>query len=152
MGAAGPRWAVVDELVHELGSLRAVVQEVEAEPDLAEHDVALELRTSLARAADTIHLVIGGAEGLVSQARRCIAEAQEVGRRARLVLERSRATHRQSRSLRDDTRALHEHGRAVLEEARAQVRRGERRVDALKQIRESRPAAPGAARGRDAKS
>ena len=85
MGAAGPRWAVVDELVHELGSLRAVVQEVEAEPDLVEHDVALELRTSLARAADTIHLVIGGDEGLVSQARRCIAEAQEVGRRARLV-------------------------------------------------------------------
>ena len=104
MGAAGPRWAVVDELVHELGSLRAVVQEVEAEPDLVEHDVALELRTSLARAADTIHLVIGGDEGLVSQARRCIAEAKEVGARARVAVERSRATHHDTRSIRERTR------------------------------------------------
>ena len=126
MGAAGPRWAVVDELVHELGSLRAVVQEVEAEPDLAEHDVALELRTSLARAADTIHLVIGGDEGLVAQARRCIAEAKEVGARARLAVERSRATHHDTRSIRERTRA--------------QVQQTKRHIDDLQGMRDANDA------------
>ena len=64
MGAAGPRWEVVDELIHELGSLRAVIQNIEvAEPDLADDDVTVELRACLARAADTIHLVIGGDAG-----------------------------------------------------------------------------------------
>jgi hypothetical protein len=87
-----PRWVVVDKLVHELGSLRAVVQEVEARPEMAENDVTLELRASLARAADTIHLVIGGDEGMLSQAWRCIAEAQEVGGRARVAFERARAS------------------------------------------------------------
>ena len=122
MGAASPRWAVVDELVHELGSLRAVVQEFEAQPDLAEQDVALELRASLARAADTIHLVIGGDEGLVSQARRCIAEAREVGTRARLAVERSRATHHDARTLRERTRA--------------QVQQTKRHIEDLRDIRD----------------
>jgi hypothetical protein len=87
-----PRWVVVDKLVHELGSLRAVVQEVEARPEMAENDLTQELRASLARAADTIHLVIGGDEGMLSQAWRCIAEAQEVGSRARVAFARTRAS------------------------------------------------------------
>ena len=124
--AATPRWAVVDELVHELGSLRAVVQEFEAHPDLAEHDVALELRASLARAADTIHLVIGGDEGLVSQARRCIAEAQEVSARARLAVERSRATHHDTRAIRERTRA--------------QVEQAKRHIDDLQEMRDANDA------------
>jgi hypothetical protein len=60
-----------------------VVQELEAQPRLAEDGVTLELRSSLARAADTIHLVIGGDETLVSKARRCIAEARELANRGR---------------------------------------------------------------------
>jgi phage replication-related protein YjqB (UPF0714/DUF867 family) len=100
-----PRWAVVDKLVHELGSLRAVVQECEAEPQVAEDDVATELRASLARAADTIHLVIGGNDAMVAQAWRTIAEAQEVGARARLVLERSRARGEHARVIRNRARA-----------------------------------------------
>lgn len=100
-----PRWAVVDKLVHELGSLRAVVQECEAEPQVAEDDVATELRASLARAADTIHLVIGGNDAMVAQAWRTIAEAQEVGDRARLVLERSRARGEHARVIRNRARA-----------------------------------------------
>ena len=95
-----PRWTVVDKLVHELGSLRAVVQEVEAEAELADADVSLELRTSLARAADTVHLVIGGDEAMLAQAWRTIAEAQEVGTRARAAIERSHATGRHSRVVR----------------------------------------------------
>ena len=100
-----PRWAVVDKLVHELGSLRAVAQECEAEPQIAEDDVATELRASLARAADTIHLVIGGNEAMVAQAWRTIAEAREVGARARLVLERSRARGEYARVIHNHTRA-----------------------------------------------
>lgn len=122
MGAASPRWAVVDELVHQLGSLRAVVQEVEAQPDFADDDVVVELRRSLARAADTIHLVIGGDEGLVSQARRCIAEAQEVGARARLAVERSHATHHDARALRERTRT--------------QVQQTKRHIEDLQDIRD----------------
>jgi hypothetical protein len=99
------RWTVVDKLVHELGSLRAVAQEFESDPGLADADVTLELRNSLARAADAVHLVIGGDEGMVEKAWRTIAEAQEVGERARLALERSRATGRQSRVIRDRAKA-----------------------------------------------
>ena len=105
-----PRWVVVDKMVHELGSLRAVVQEVEAEPDLAEDDVTLELRGSLARAADTIHLVIGGNEQMVAQAWRTIAEAQEVSARAQEALARSRATHAQAELIRG---AAKTHGRST---------------------------------------
>ncbi len=99
-----PRWAVVDKLVHELGSLRAVVQEIEAEPRLADDNVATELRASLSRAADTIHLVIGGNDAMVAQAWRTISDAQEVGTRARLALERSRAAGEDSRAIRDRAR------------------------------------------------
>jgi len=91
-------------MVHELGSLRAVVQEVEARADLAEADLALELRRSLARAADTIHLVIGGNEEMVAQAWRTIAEAQEVSARARRALGRSRTTNAQAQVIRDASR------------------------------------------------
>ena len=99
-----PRWVVVDKLVHELGSLRAVVQEVEAEPQLADDNVATELRASLSRAADTIHLVIGGNDAMVAQAWRTIAEAQEVSARARRALGRSRTTNAQAQVIRDASR------------------------------------------------
>jgi hypothetical protein len=116
-----PSWIVVDKLVHELGSLRAVVQEVEAQPDLADHDVTVELRACVARAADTIHLVIGGNDGMVSQAWRCIAEAQELGGRVHRAVDRSRATP---------------HGaRAIREGARAKVQRGTRPSDEPKGLR-----------------
>ena len=100
-----PRWTVVDKLVHELGSLRAVVQEFESEAELADADVTLELRNSLDRAADVVHLVIGGDLAMVAKAWRTIAEAQQVGERARLALERSRQTGHQSRVIRDRAKA-----------------------------------------------
>ena len=122
MGAMVPRWAVVDKLVHELGSLRAVVQECEAEPQVAGDDVAAELRISLARAADTIHLVIGGNEAMLEQAWRTITDAQEVGARARLALARSRAAGEQSRAIRD--------------RAKARGHQTERHIDDLRALRE----------------
>jgi len=118
-----PRWVVVDKLVHELGSLRAVVQEVEAEPQLADDNVATELRASLSRAADTIHLVIGGNDAMVAQAWRTIADAQEVGTRARLALERSRAAG--------------EHSRVVRDRARDRGRQTQRHVSGLRALRET---------------
>jgi hypothetical protein len=137
--AASPRWAVVDELVHELGSLRAVVQEVESQPGLADDDVTLELRASLGRAADTIHLVIGGNEGLVSRARRCIAEAREVSARARRVLESSRATNNSARSLRGETQVVKQAARAAIAQAQRQIDRAEQRIDDLKRTRRGAP-------------
>ena len=105
MVAMVPRWVVVDKLVHELGSLRAAVQEVEAQPELQDADVTLELRACLSRAADVIHLVIGGDEALVSKAWHSISEAQEVSTRARAALARARAMKDQTRSIRDRTKA-----------------------------------------------
>jgi hypothetical protein len=132
-----PSWVVVDKMVHELGSLRAVVQEVEARPDLAEDDVTLELRSSLARAADTIHLVIGGNEEMVAQAWRTIAEAQEVSARARQALARFRATHAQARVIRDSAKA---HGRRTeshLQDLRAMRGAGEGGRSSKKESRPS---------------
>jgi len=119
MGASGPRWQVVDELVHELGSIRAVVQEVESQPDFTEDGVTLELRASLARAADTIHLVIGGDEKMLAQARRCIAEAQAVGARARQALTRSRATNAHAQVIRNAARTQGRHTESHIEDLRA---------------------------------
>ena len=101
----GSRWAVVDELVHELGSLRAVVDEADAEPNVAEADVTLELRACLAQAADTIHLVIGGDDQMVAQAWRSIAAAQEVGKKARTALEKARAVRTKARHLGQESAA-----------------------------------------------
>jgi hypothetical protein len=114
-----PRWAVVDQMVHELGSLRAVVQEVDARPELAEADVALELRVSLARAADTIHLVIGGDEAMVAQAWRTIAEAQAVSARARQALTRSRVTHARAQVIRDAAKANGRSAASHIEDLRS---------------------------------
>ena len=86
------RWVVVDKLVHELGSLRAAVEELETRSDMPDENGAVELRASLARAADTIHLVIGGNEGMVSQAWQRIAEAQEAAARLRLEMGTARAS------------------------------------------------------------
>ena len=113
MGALTPRWVVVDELVHELGSLRAVAQQVESRT-LA-HDLAGELRLSLARAADTVHLVIGGDEAMIAQAWRTIADAREVSARALTAAAGSRAIHRQAATLRErvkaEVRRLERYGR-----------------------------------------
>jgi hypothetical protein len=104
MGGLTPRWVVVDELVHELDSLRALAQDVEARTP-AEHDLAGELRASLARASDTIHLVIGGDEAMIAQAWRTISEAQEISARALVAVARSRATHRQAETIRERVKA-----------------------------------------------
>jgi hypothetical protein len=104
MGGLTPRWVVVDELVHELGSLRALAQDVEAQTP-AQHDLARELRASLARASDTIHLVIGGDEAMIAQAWRTIAEAQEISARARMAVAACRATHRQTETIRERVKA-----------------------------------------------
>ena len=137
-------WLDVDKLVHELGSLRAVVQEIEAQPDMAGDEAVVELRGLLDRAADTVHLVVGGDEAMVSKAWQCIAEAREVGDRARRALDHVRATHRESYALRDMTRALKKDIRTVREETDAQVLRGKQRVDELKRIRQGPPGAGGA--------
>jgi len=137
MGASGPRWQVVDELVHELGSLRAVVQQVESQPDFTEHDVALELRASLARAADTIHLVIGGDEKMLAQARRCIAEAQEVAARARLALAGSRTTSAPAQVIRNAARAKGRHTESHIEDLRAMRGPGGARRASKKESRPS---------------
>jgi hypothetical protein len=123
MGAPVPRWVVVDELVHELGSLRAVVAEVEASPGLVEGAVTHELRASMARATDTIHLVIGGDEAFIAQARRTIAEAREVSARARTAAAGTRAIYRQAATLR--------------ERIAAEVRRLERYRQGLQAMREA---------------
>ena len=108
-----PRWVVVDELVNELGSLRAVAQQVESKT-LA-HDLAGELRVSLARATDTIHLVIGGDDAMIAQAWRTIAEAREVSARALTAAAGARAIHRQAATIRErvkaEVRRLERYGR-----------------------------------------
>jgi Mg-chelatase subunit ChlI len=128
-----PRWVVVDKLVHELGALRAVVQEVEARPELAGDDMTFELRSSLARAADTIHLVIGGNEGMLAQAWRSIAEAQEVGVRARLALEGSRATNAHARAIRDSAKAHGRHTESHIDDLRAMREASEARRTSKKE-------------------
>jgi hypothetical protein len=124
MGALPPRWIVVDELVSELGSLRAVAQQVESQTLAAEHGLAHELRASLARATDTVHLVIGGDEAMIAQARHTIAEAQQISARARMALARGRATHRAAETIR--------------ERVRTEVRRLERFRDDLQALGEAR--------------
>ena len=114
-----PRWAVVDKLVHELGSLRAVMDEIDARSDLAQIDIALELRASLGLAADTIHLVVGGDDAMVAQAWRTIAEAQKVGARARAAINRAHATGERSRVLRDHAKAHASQTAKQVEELRA---------------------------------
>ena len=142
-------WLDVDKLVHELGSLRAVVQEIEARPGMDGDAVVMELRGLLNRAADTVHLVVGGDEAMISKAWQCIAEAREVGARARRALDHVRATHRETNALRDMTRALQEDLRTVREENDAQVMRGKQRVDEMKRIRQgARPSGAGAAEKR----
>ena len=97
------RWMAVDQMIHELGSLRALVEKADAAAS-AESKELLELRTAVARAADTLHLVIAGQEDMLAKARRTLAEAREVGERAVKALERSRATQSASRTIREDAR------------------------------------------------
>ena len=134
----GPEWVVVDKLVHELGSLRAVVQEVEARPGMAGDEVVVELRSLLNRAADTVHLVVGGDEAMVSRAWQCIGEAQELGQRALQAVGQARAMQRDARSIADQTRAIAVAGRITREQADAALAHAEERVAALKQKRKAR--------------
>jgi hypothetical protein len=132
-------WLDVDKLVHELGALRAVVQEIEGSPGMDGDEMVVELRGLLDRAADTVHLVVGGDETMVSRAWQCIAEAREVGDRARSTLERVRATHRETKAIRDMTRALQKEMQTARDETDAQLLRGKQRVDELKRIRQGGP-------------
>jgi len=135
MGGSGPRWAVVDELVHDLGSLRALVEEVEAQPEFSQDEVALQLRSSLARAADTIHLVIGGDEAMLAQARRTIAEAQEVAARVRSAIAGAGATQ-------------HDAG-VIRKQALARGGQTRRHVQDLHALQDrNRPRAPGGSESR----
>jgi hypothetical protein len=118
-----PRWELVDKLVHELGSLRAAVDEIEAVPDLAEAEVTRELRACLDRAADVVHLVIGGDAGMVSDAWRTIASAQLVSRRAAAALENAKVLHGHTKTLYGDSAILKRDIAVTRQETRQQIRR-----------------------------
>lgn len=128
----GSNWTTIDILVHELGAVRSVVNEVDAQPRLAEAPIALELRASLARAADTVHLVIGGDESMVAQARRCIGEAREVSQRAQRALETIRATHGTARDIRAESRERSEQTREHIQDLQEMRGANEARRDAKK--------------------
>ena len=99
-----------------------MVQQIQAEPELDEDEVTLALQASVARAADTIHLVIGGDEAMLEQARRTLAEAREVMARARAALASGRAAH--------------QHARHTRERVNAAVMRTEGEQEGLRAVRE----------------
>jgi hypothetical protein len=96
-----PRWAAVDELIHELGAVRSTLQLNEAEPELADADVTIELRVSVDRASDVLHQVIGGDDTVLARARRTLLEAREVAARATAALDQCRAIRAESQRARD---------------------------------------------------
>ena len=94
-----PQWGVVEQLISELGSIRAAV--VEAEAELPEGDeVVVQLRRNLSQATHAIHLVFDGDGSKVADAWQTIAEAQQVAIRAHLAVEDARDLKDQSAGIR----------------------------------------------------
>ena len=108
-------WATVDRLIHDLGAIRAFVDQVEAAPDAASLPEVDSVRHAMDDATTAITRVFDdGGDQVIEAAWHAIARAQDAVRAAR-----SRALA--ARHARESSQAMAEHARAQGARARAQA-------------------------------
>jgi hypothetical protein len=87
----GTVWATVDRLIHDLGEVRAVVDEVESLPEAAVPGTVVGLRGALDDATDAITRIFTDTrQETVEAGWRAMARAQDAARGARAQIEAAR--------------------------------------------------------------
>ena len=90
-------WSAVDELIHELGSVRAFLNEVEAMPEASHAPQVEQVRGAMAEATDAITRIFAhGDDLLVEAAWEAMARAQDAVSVARDLVTRARTSQETS--------------------------------------------------------
>jgi len=99
-------WVTVDRLIHDLGAVRSVMDEVEAIPEASTAPSAEDLRVAMNEATDAISRLFSDTQdSAVEAAWRAMAHAQDAARGARAIVASARGA-------RDANEAMAERARA----------------------------------------
>jgi hypothetical protein len=107
-------WSTVDRLIHDLGAIRAFVDEAEAVPETSEAPEVAAVRGAMDAATDAItHLFTDAEAAAVEAAWTAIARAQDAVLRARGLIAAARASQEAAGRMRQRN---HEQALRVLEQ------------------------------------
>jgi hypothetical protein len=110
-------WNTVDRLIHDLGAIRAFIDEAEAVPEVCGAPEVADVKGAMNAATDAISSVLRGGEGpAVEVAWTAIARAQDTVGRARALIVQARASA-------DAADRMREINRAQVERVREQRQR-----------------------------
>lgn len=99
-------WGTVDRLIHDLGAVRAVVDEMEALPTCSASPALTELRATMDEATEAITRIFSDTEdSVVEAAWRAMAHAQDAAQRARGHIATARAARHVNESVTEQARA-----------------------------------------------
>ena len=125
-------WSTVDRLIHDLGAIRAFVDEAEALPETSAAPEVVDVRGAMDTATDAItHLFTDSDAVAVQAAWTAIAQAQDAVMRARELVASARAGH-------DAAQRVRELNREQLQRARDHR---EVLLDRVSRLRGNRPKA-----------
>lgn len=98
-------WGTVDKLIHDLGAIRAFVDEAEAMPEVCAAPEVAEVRGAMDAATDAITHLFGDTQApSVEAAWTAIARAQDAVARARVMVGRARAGYEAAERMREFNR------------------------------------------------
>ena len=132
-------WVTVDRLVHDLGAIRAFVDEAEAAPEVVSAPQVGDVRGAMEKATDAISRIFSDShdpqDTALQAAWLAIARAQDAMARARMAISEARTARDQAEQMRELTRAQHaralEQGLALSEQAIRLRRRRRNPTDVL---------------------
>lgn len=117
-------WETVDRLIHDLGAIRAFMDESEATPEAVAATEAAHVRSAMDDATAAITRIFeDGQKEAVEAAWHAIARAQDAVREARTFIAEARAGRDTASVMRRQAEAQHERARAHHDVVREQSRR-----------------------------
>ena len=126
-------WVTVDRLVHDLGAIRAFVDEAAAVPEASDAPQVARVHRAMNAATDAITRIFNDSQdSVIEDAWQAIARAQDAVRDARALVAAARASRESASSMthlaRRQAERAREHAQAIAEQAE-RVRRGPRPPD-----------------------
>jgi hypothetical protein len=120
-------WSTVDDLIHELGAVRAFMDEAEALPETAEAPQVADVRLAMTQATDAVsHVLSEYDRAVVEAAWHAIAQAQDAVVKARVAITTIRsareAAHKMAELARAQRGRAHEQAQAIAEKGRRTLR------------------------------
>jgi hypothetical protein len=117
-------WGTVDRLIHDLGAIRAFLDEAAAVPELSEAPQVADVRGAMDEATEAISRVLTDSQDRVVEAAwLAIAHAQDAIVKARAVIAAARAKQQDAEAMREQNRLQYDRAREQAHALADQVER-----------------------------